>query len=119
MIRRPPRSTPLYSSAASDVYKRQVWERSTKPSSPEYRSHCITRTLSLIHISEPMRHPRISYAAFCLKKKHKITSTRSTITPLKDEHPSNRNTNPRAHRKDKNQNSHPYSPTRISAQSCT
>ena len=29
MIRRPPRSTPLYSSAASDVYKRQAyaWER--------------------------------------------------------------------------------------------
>ena len=26
MIRRPPRSTPLYSSAASDVYKRQVQE---------------------------------------------------------------------------------------------
>ena len=26
MIRRPPRSTPLYSSAASDVYKRQVPE---------------------------------------------------------------------------------------------
>ena len=26
MIRRPPRSTPLYSSAASDVYKRQLWE---------------------------------------------------------------------------------------------
>ena len=27
MIRRPPRSTPLYSSAASDVYKRQIYER--------------------------------------------------------------------------------------------
>ena len=27
MIRRPPRSTPLYSSAASDVYKRQTPER--------------------------------------------------------------------------------------------
>src|SRR5674476_1434481 len=26
MIRRPPRSTPLYSSAASDVYKRQTYE---------------------------------------------------------------------------------------------
>ena len=26
MIRRPPRSTPLYSSAASDVYKRQEWQ---------------------------------------------------------------------------------------------
>src|SRR5660397_91530 len=25
MIRRPPRSTPLYSSAASDVYKRQIF----------------------------------------------------------------------------------------------
>ena len=25
MIRRPPRSTPLYSSAASDVYKRQAY----------------------------------------------------------------------------------------------
>src|SRR5450759_1150583 len=39
MIRRPPRSTPLYSSAASDVYKRQTYEavdtklaRSAKPS---------------------------------------------------------------------------------------
>ena len=28
MIRRPPRSTPLYSSAASDVYKRQTWNSS-------------------------------------------------------------------------------------------
>src|SRR5660397_93123 len=28
MIRRPPRSTPLYSSAASDVYKRQVTRNS-------------------------------------------------------------------------------------------
>src|SRR5450759_2144084 len=27
MIRRPPRSTPLYSSAASDVYKRQPYQR--------------------------------------------------------------------------------------------
>ena len=26
MIRRPPRSTPLYSSAASDVYKRQAFD---------------------------------------------------------------------------------------------
>ena len=29
MIRRPPRSTPLYSSAASDVYKRQVFKISS------------------------------------------------------------------------------------------
>src|SRR5674476_882570 len=31
MIRRPPRSTPLYSSAASDVYKRQFLPRSPHP----------------------------------------------------------------------------------------
>src|SRR5665647_1112503 len=31
MIRRPPRSTPLYSSAASDVYKRQPHRRSDRP----------------------------------------------------------------------------------------
>ena len=30
MIRRPPRSTPLYSSAASDVYKRQAFTRDPK-----------------------------------------------------------------------------------------
>src|SRR5660397_2877 len=29
MIRRPPRSTPLYSSAASDVYKRQIFKVAT------------------------------------------------------------------------------------------
>ena len=32
MIRRPPRSTPLYSSAASDVYKRQQLELPTSES---------------------------------------------------------------------------------------
>src|SRR5660398_291716 len=31
MIRRPPRSTPLYSSATSDVYKRQVPVQATDP----------------------------------------------------------------------------------------
>ncbi|WP_460379533.1 hypothetical protein, partial [Staphylococcus aureus] len=58
MIRRPPRSTRVRSSAASDVYKRQ---------------DCCRRIswklcLSLIHISEPTRHAQISYAVFCLKK---------------------------------------------------
>ncbi|WP_460379346.1 hypothetical protein, partial [Staphylococcus aureus] len=58
MIRRPPRSTRVRSSAASDVYKRQkLWDICFK--------HCL---LSLIHISEPTRHAQISYAVFCLKK---------------------------------------------------
>src|SRR5660398_295541 len=129
MIRRPPRSTPLYSSAASDVYKRQVQIPSAGPSvSPEslfsamealaraseaYRGSggihsagawdgerlllfaedigrhntidriagqallagidlsgriLVASGLSLIHISEPTRLRRISYAVFCLKK---------------------------------------------------
>src|SRR5660397_16963 len=40
MIRRPPRSTPLYSSAASDVYKRQTLEPqcALSPQPPKYGS---------------------------------------------------------------------------------
>ncbi|WP_460379466.1 hypothetical protein, partial [Staphylococcus aureus] len=57
MIRRPPRSTRVRSSAASDVYKRQ-----------EQRHVGRCWHLSLIHISEPTRHAQISYAVFCLKK---------------------------------------------------
>src|SRR5665647_3152033 len=46
MIRRPPRSTPLYSSAASDVYKRQVRMPSVIWCSPRpslFRKNCWTR----------------------------------------------------------------------------
>ncbi|WP_460379505.1 hypothetical protein, partial [Staphylococcus aureus] len=59
MIRRPPRSTRVRSSAASDVYKRQICSS----------KYCLLYfMLSLIHISEPTRHAQISYAVFCLKK---------------------------------------------------
>src|SRR5660398_178369 len=88
MIRRPPRSTPLYSSAASDVYKRQALASATHglasfppPATPlptwiPYQREPEDRSspfmwLSLIHISEPTRLRRISYAVFCLKKKKK------------------------------------------------
>src|SRR5660398_305554 len=128
MIRRPPRSTPLYSSAASDVYKRQSRQCSQNSAQPVQRLtsfvRCISTLwakessqvlvyargmevssdsspentinsfmldvvpsslssdntlakkvtvlyLSLIHISEPTRLRRISYAVFCLKKKKK------------------------------------------------
>ena len=85
MIRRPPRSTQSRSSAASDVYKRQVprwWHpptsRSARPmSSADTRRvrhpWSMTQILSLIHISEPTRLLSISYAVFCLKKKKKRT----------------------------------------------
>ncbi|WP_460379529.1 hypothetical protein, partial [Staphylococcus aureus] len=59
MIRRPPRSTRVRSSAASDVYKRQT---------PMLDTIRMAIVLSLIHISEPTRHAQISYAVFCLKK---------------------------------------------------
>src|SRR5660398_270641 len=36
MIRRPPRSTPLYSSAASDVYKRQIRVQDGRPVVTEF-----------------------------------------------------------------------------------
>eukprot|EP00658_Telonema_sp_P-2_P035416 TRINITY_DN2575_c0_g1_i6.p1 TRINITY_DN2575_c0_g1~~TRINITY_DN2575_c0_g1_i6.p1 ORF type:complete len:108 (-),score=21.20 TRINITY_DN2575_c0_g1_i6:26-349(-) len=80
MIRRPPRSTLSSSSAASDVYKRQVSSCGSErglnigllictvlvPPSQVNGQH-----LSLIHISEPTRLLSISYAVFCLKKKKK------------------------------------------------
>ena len=67
MIRRPPRSTLDRSSAASDVYKRQVDDRKLplrvwmmlretpeklEVDMPKYR---VVNYLSLIHISEPTR----------------------------------------------------------------
>src|SRR5665647_2409808 len=72
MIRRPPRSTPLYSSAASDVYKRQP-DRRARPRGAHGRPSGAGGRLSLIHISEPTRRTPLSYAVFCLKKK--ITSS--------------------------------------------
>src|SRR5660397_272897 len=68
MIRRPPRSPPLYSSAASDVYKRQPQlPRDERVHAGGARGRRLPGgLLSLIHISEPTRLRRISYAVFCL-----------------------------------------------------
>src|SRR5665254_11134 len=69
MIRRPPRSTRVRSSAASDVYKRQdAW--CCRYSRFHFFLFAVFN-LSLIHISEPTRLLSISYAVFCLKKKKK------------------------------------------------
>mgnify|MGYP007068955033 CR=1 FL=1 len=83
MIRRPPRSTQSRSSAASDVYKRQLLALAEVKKAagidgdlnvllrkPHGRARSIV-ALSLIHISEPTRLLSISYAVFCLKKKNK------------------------------------------------
>ena len=50
MIRRPPRSTPLYSSAASDVYKRQVLCHPIQTCSLAYIAGCHRRGTRLIPI---------------------------------------------------------------------
>src|SRR5665254_24334 len=71
MIRRPPRSTRVRSSAASDVYKRQGAQPPTGRQQRR-RRHIQVRDLSLIHISEPTRLLSISYAVFCLKKKKNL-----------------------------------------------
>ena len=107
MIRRPPRSTQSRSSAASDVYKRQILsykiDRSTDGStwtnvtttngnayldtvseSRKYYWRVGTMdNLSLIHISEPTRLLSISYAVFCLKKKTKTKQNKKYNTPKK------------------------------------
>src|SRR5665647_3358288 len=53
MIRLPPRSTPLYSSAASDVYKRQL--RFTSLNVGRGYSRCYTR---YPRVSRPVHYPR-------------------------------------------------------------
>src|SRR5678815_5936812 len=73
MIRRPPRSTLDRSSAASDVYKRQLllmWVVE-RMDGIQMRRFLLPLVLSLIHISEPTRLLSNSYAVFCLKKKKK------------------------------------------------
>ncbi len=81
MIRRPPRSTHAWSSAASDVYKRQVvaGERLGDDAAGAVARSVVDHDdldLSLIHISEPTRLALISYAVFCLKKKKKKKKTK-------------------------------------------
>src|SRR3546814_7505853 len=85
MIRRPPRSTPLYSSAASDVYKRQCDHFSGRTGGNEARQDLFlfiiiimqaTRKATTLVIAvsythlRAHEHLRISYAVFCLKKKN-------------------------------------------------
>src|SRR5428012_20290 len=75
MIRRPPRSTQSRSSAASDVYKRQVCSRLRgmlvavqETATGTGHDSIAGLSLSLIHISEPTRLGMISYAVFCLNR---------------------------------------------------
>ena len=75
-------SQPLYSSAASGVYKRQVLVHSMTSlptSNPDGNAQkCTPQQLSLIHISEPTRLRRSSDAVFCLKKQKTQTLDRGT-----------------------------------------
>src|SRR5674476_6460 len=52
MIRRPPRSTPLYSSAASDVYKRQ----------PQFSSGVIITVSPSARLTPPWGQGRLRYS---------------------------------------------------------
>ena len=70
MIRRPPRSTPLYSSAASDVYKRQRWRHSflcivssvtIKPCGPRRVKHHHRRDCGRLNSSSTI-YPALSHA---------------------------------------------------------
>src|SRR5665254_16721 len=83
MIRRPPRSTRVRSSAASDVYKRQGLSGGSRID-PEPHAGCprTPRRLSLIHISEPTRLLSISYAVFCLKKKKHPSSVGNDMVTM-------------------------------------
>src|SRR5674536_392128 len=78
IIRRTPRSTLSSSSAASDVYKRQLGRPDVRRVGTLGMRLLMVRmawVLSLIHISEPTRLLSISYPVFCLQKKKTRNST--------------------------------------------
>src|SRR5660397_106301 len=56
----------------------EIYSIDTPPPTVSGSLH-VGHVLSLIHISEPTRLRRISYAVFCLKKKKKNTNKRTTI----------------------------------------
>src|SRR5660397_196999 len=60
MIRRPPRSTPLYSSAASDVYKRQLNNAPTSAPIIATKSRKSAEVLTLVKVAAapPTRNPK-------------------------------------------------------------
>src|SRR5450756_2091810 len=56
MIRRPPRSTQSRSSAASDVYKRQVWAQPCRGTGRSYRCSCPCTAAHRPHGGRSCRH---------------------------------------------------------------
>src|SRR5665809_158240 len=83
MIRRPPRSTQSRSSAASDVYKRQVYGLAVAAPMLLLMPGSVAIAdgfgLSLIHISEPTRTKANLVCRLLLEKKKKKTQiTRTT-----------------------------------------
>src|SRR5660397_289751 len=55
--------------------------------------------LSLIHISEPTRLRRISYAVFCLKKKKKKNKKKKTINQIQQKQKKKQQTNKNKNKK--------------------
>ena len=77
MIRRPPRSTPLYSSAASDVYKRQILQALSATGVITYGSAipiimgqnigtCVTALISSIGVSRNAKRVSVIHISFNL-----------------------------------------------------
>src|SRR5450759_3838668 len=65
MIRRPPRSTPLYSSAASDVYKRQGHVRSKQEPLQLISRHSGTLCQHLLKYQEQTYRQELMEYLFC------------------------------------------------------
>src|SRR5660397_129474 len=75
-------SRPLYSSQTTHPHPQPPPHRrpaTSRPRTPTPHGLVVPHpNLSLIHISEPTRLRRISYAVFCLKKKNQKTLTNTT-----------------------------------------
>src|SRR5660397_297629 len=75
IIRRPPRSTPLYSSAASDVYKRQALDIHGNREGGDMRGELLHKD---IHDGNPPSQPQRSYTQVVAALFHLILKLRQT-----------------------------------------
>src|SRR3546814_2286891 len=90
MIRRPPRSTPLYSSAASDVYKRQLYARLhsslASPSMLPAPTKAIMGMTCLLYTSPSPRTSQDLVCRLLLEKKKKKNAVFYSIQSSKINH---------------------------------
>src|SRR2546430_11420996 len=84
MIRRPPRSTLFPYTTLFRSIEQIGWNQRSKPRDMYYRGFREKPGLDRKSTRLNSSHSQISYAVFCLKKKHKTLATEAVLRPPRD-----------------------------------